>query len=67
MADFLATHHTGTVVEIGTGLNTRHERVDNGQAHWFDLDLHDVIELRRAFFVNTPRRTMIAASVTDGA
>ncbi|WP_059013562.1 class I SAM-dependent methyltransferase [Streptomyces specialis] len=63
--DFLARHPAGTVVEIGTGLNTRHERVDNGRALWFDLDLPDVIELRRAFFTDTPRRRMLAASVTD--
>jgi O-methyltransferase involved in polyketide biosynthesis len=67
VAAFLAEHPTGTVVEIGTGLNTRHERTDNGRARWFDLDLPDVIELRRTFFTDTPRRTMIAASVTDEA
>jgi O-methyltransferase involved in polyketide biosynthesis len=67
VAEFLAEHPTGTVVEIGTGLNTRYERVDNGRARWFDLDLPDVIDLRRAFFTDTPRRTMIAASVTDPA
>ncbi|KOG08778.1 class I SAM-dependent methyltransferase [Streptomyces viridochromogenes] len=67
VADFLAEHPTGTVIEIGTGLNTRYERTDNGQARWFDLDLPDVIELRRTFFTDTPRRTMIAASVTDEA
>ncbi|MDO0911772.1 class I SAM-dependent methyltransferase [Streptomyces sp. DT2A-34] len=67
VADFLAEHPTGTVVEIGTGLNTRYERTDNGQARWFDLDLPDVIELRRTFLTDMPRRTMIAASVTDEA
>ncbi|WP_171116725.1 MULTISPECIES: class I SAM-dependent methyltransferase [unclassified Streptomyces] len=67
VAHFLAEHPTGTVVEIGTGLNTRYERADNGRARWFDLDLPDVIELRRTFFTDTPRRTMIAASVTDVA
>jgi O-methyltransferase involved in polyketide biosynthesis len=36
---FLAEHPAGTVAELGTGLNTRFERVDNGQVHWFDLDL----------------------------
>ena len=46
---FLAAHPAGTVVEIGTGLNTRFERVDNGQVHWFDLDLPDTIDLRRNF------------------
>ncbi|WP_031475521.1 class I SAM-dependent methyltransferase [Streptomyces bicolor] len=67
VAHFLAEHPTGTVVEIGTGLNTRYERTDNGRARWFDLDLPDVIELRRTFFTDTPRRTMIPASVTDAA
>ncbi|MFB9556833.1 class I SAM-dependent methyltransferase [Streptomyces roseoviridis] len=64
--DFLTTHPSGTVVEIGTGLNTRYERVDNGRARWFELDLPDVIEVRRSLFTDTPRRTTIAASVTDG-
>ncbi|MER7408541.1 class I SAM-dependent methyltransferase [Streptomyces sp. NPDC000070] len=67
VTDFLAAHPAGTVVEIGTGLNTRYERTDNGRARWFELDLPDVIELRRAFFADTSRRTMIAASVTDEA
>ncbi|WP_053913190.1 class I SAM-dependent methyltransferase [Streptomyces sp. TP-A0875] len=67
VADFLSAHPDATVVEIGTGLNTRHERVDNGRARWFGLDLPDVIALRRNFFTDSPRRTMIAASVTDEA
>ncbi|MDN3296505.1 class I SAM-dependent methyltransferase [Streptomyces ficellus] len=67
VTDFLGAHPGGTVVEIGTGLNTRFERVDNGRAQWFDLDLPDVIALRRAFFQDVPRRRMIAASVTDGS
>ncbi|MFG3662311.1 class I SAM-dependent methyltransferase [Streptomyces sp. NPDC047706] len=67
VADFLSVHPDGTVVEIGTGLNTRHERLDNGRARWFEIDLPDVIGLRRNFFADTPRRTMIAASVTDEA
>jgi O-methyltransferase involved in polyketide biosynthesis len=62
---FLAAHPAATVVEIGTGLNTRFERVDNGQVHWFDLDLPDTIELRRTFFADTERRRMVAASVLD--
>lgn len=60
---FLNQHPTGTIVEIGCGLNTRFERLDNGQARWFDLDLSDTLALRRQFFQNTPRRTMLEASV----
>ncbi len=62
---FLAAHPAGTVMELGTGLNTRFERVDNGQVHWFDLDLPDTIDLRRTFFADTERRRMVAASVLD--
>jgi O-methyltransferase involved in polyketide biosynthesis len=64
---FLARSPAGTVVEIGTGLNARFERVDNGLVHWIDLDLPDTIELRRGFFEDTDRRRMIAASVLDEA
>jgi O-methyltransferase involved in polyketide biosynthesis len=60
---FLAEHPSGTVVELGTGLNARFERADNGTAHWVDLDLPDTIELRRRFFTDTDRRRMLAASL----
>ena len=45
--DFLIAHPDGVVVHIGCGLDTRFERVDNGRVEWFDLDLPEVIELRR--------------------
>jgi O-methyltransferase involved in polyketide biosynthesis len=62
---FLADHPQGTVVELGCGLNTRFERVDNGSVHWVDVDLPDVVELRRRFFTDSDRRTTVAASVLD--
>ncbi|MGE3619661.1 MAG: class I SAM-dependent methyltransferase [Acidimicrobiia bacterium] len=65
VAAWLAEHPTGTVVEVGAGLNTRFERLDDGQARWFELDLPDVIEVRRRFFADTDRRTTLAASVLD--
>ena len=63
--EFLARHPRGTVVEVGCGLNTRFERIDNGQATWVELDLPDTIALRRQFFADGPRRSMIATSVLD--
>jgi O-methyltransferase involved in polyketide biosynthesis len=65
VSQFLAAHPGGTVVELGTGLNTRFERTDNGSVQWIDLDLPDTIELRRRFFADTERRRMIPASLTD--
>jgi O-methyltransferase involved in polyketide biosynthesis len=62
---FLSRHPEGTVVEIGAGLNTRFERLDNGALHWFDLDLPDAVELRRKFFTDSARRATLAASILD--
>ena len=45
--DFLNRHPKAVVVHIGCGLDARFERVDNGQVEWYDLDLPEVIELRR--------------------
>ncbi|MEU6663988.1 class I SAM-dependent methyltransferase [Streptomyces sp. NPDC046821] len=67
VTDFLTAYPAGTIVELGAGLNTRYERLDNGRARWFDLDLPYVAALRRAFFSDTPRRTTIATSVTETA
>jgi O-methyltransferase involved in polyketide biosynthesis len=46
--DFLARHPDAVVVHIGCGLDTRFERVaEGGQVEWYDLDLPEVIDLRR--------------------
>jgi O-methyltransferase involved in polyketide biosynthesis len=62
---WLREHPAGTVVELGTGLNTRFDRLDNGRVHWFDLDLPDAIALRRRFFSDGERCRMLAGSVVD--
>jgi O-methyltransferase involved in polyketide biosynthesis len=64
---FLSRHPQGTVVEIGAGLNTRFERLDNGVVHWFDLDLPDSVALRRRFFTDSERRATLAASILDSS
>lgn len=63
--EFLSRHPEGTVVEIGAGLNTRFERLDNGTVHWFDLDLPDAVALRQRFLTDSGRRTTLSASVID--
>ncbi|MCA8912466.1 MAG: class I SAM-dependent methyltransferase [Planctomycetes bacterium] len=64
-SQFLERHPEGTVIELGVGLNSRFERVDNGRARWFELDLPDAMELRREFFEDTPQRTMLSGSALD--
>ena len=66
--DFLARHPDAVAVHIGCGLDTRFERVDNGQVEWYDLDLPDVIELRRKLVGGEgARHHFLACSVFDSA
>ena len=64
---FLRRHPDATVVNIGCGLDTTFDRVDNGTVRWYDLDLPDVITLRRNFIPERERRTYIASSFLDDA
>ena len=63
--EFLAENPTGTVVEIGCGLNTRFERLDNGRMRWFDLDVPDTAKMWRRFFSESDRRSLLPVSVFD--
>jgi O-methyltransferase involved in polyketide biosynthesis len=62
---FLEKHPKATIVNIGCGLDTTFERIDNGIIHWYDLDMPDVIELRRKFIQETERRKYITSSFLD--
>ena len=64
---FLEEYPDGSVVNVGCGMDTTFERVDNGRMRWYDLDLPDVIALRRNFISENERRTMIASSFLDEA
>ena len=60
---YLEKYPNATVVNIGCGFDTTFERIDNGKVIWFDLDLPDVIELRRQYILETERRKFISGSV----
>jgi len=62
VTQFLSAHPRATVVNVGCGMDTTFERVDNRTVTWYDLDLPDVIELRRRFIREGPRRHFIADS-----
>jgi len=63
--NFLTKYPQGTIVNIGCGLDTTFERVDNGSLRWYDLDLPDVIELRSRFICENERRRFIASSFLE--
>ncbi len=62
---FLAKHPKGLVLHLGCGLDSRFTRVDNGDVEWYDLDMPEVIDLRKHFFEETARYHMIPSSVTN--
>jgi len=63
--EFLERHPGATFVNLGCGLDTTFERVDNGRLCWYDLDLLDVIELRKKYIPESGRRKSIACSLLD--
>ncbi len=52
-------------INLACGLDDRFSRVDNGKITWYDLDLENVIKIRRQFFEETTRRKIISASMLD--
>jgi len=66
--DFLGRYPEAAVVHIGCGLDSRFDRVDNGQVEWYDLDVPDVIELRRKFIGDEDERyQLLGCSVLEDA
>jgi O-methyltransferase involved in polyketide biosynthesis len=64
---FLARNPAGLVVNLGAGLCTRFFRLDNGQVEWIDLDLPEVIQIKREFLDEQERYRFLAHSVLDHA
>jgi O-methyltransferase involved in polyketide biosynthesis len=66
--DFLSRHPEAVVVHIGCGLDSRFDRVDNGQVEWYDLDVPDVIDLRRKLVGDEGKRYhLLGCSVLEPA
>lgn len=61
ISHYLFIHPKATIVDLGCGLDTSFERTDNGLLNWYDIDLPDVIMLRRKFIKESDRRKSIAS------
>jgi O-methyltransferase involved in polyketide biosynthesis len=64
-SEFIQQHPEATVVNIGCGLDTTFSRIDNGKIMFYELDLPDVIELRKAFYEDSERHQSIASSFLE--
>ncbi len=62
---FLKEFKDGIVINVGCGLESFYYRNDNGYATWYNLDLPEVLELRRKYFKNNPREINLAYDMFD--
>jgi len=60
---FLSRHPDAAIVNIGCGIDTRFDRIDNGKVKFYDLDLPEVISFKKKLVKETPRYHLIASSV----
>jgi len=63
--EFIKKYPDATIVNIGCGLDTTFSRIDNGRILFYELDLPDVISLRKHFFTQSDRHQSIASSFLD--
>jgi O-methyltransferase involved in polyketide biosynthesis len=62
---FLHKHPEALVVNIGCGLDHRFSRIDNGTCKFLDLDLPDIINIKKNIFPSNGRYLQIGQSVFD--
>lgn len=62
---FIRIHPKGTIVNVGAGLDTTFYRVDNNLIQWYNLDLPEVIGLRRKLLPRRPNMQEISKSLLD--
>ncbi len=62
---WMAAHAQATVLELGCGLETQFQRVDDGRVNWFCVDLPEALAVRERFLPSSERCHHIAASVLE--
>ena len=62
---FIEAHSRPVVVNVGCGLDTRFQRIGDGKAVFYDLDLPEVITLRRELIPEQPDNVYIEASLLE--
>ena len=67
LRELIARPPDAVCVNLGCGFDDKFSQLDNGTIEWFDVDLPDQIALRRRFFEDRPRCTMLDGDALDGA
>lgn len=62
---FIKEHPDSQIVNIGCGLDTTFDRAIKKPLMWYDIDLPDVIDLRKKFLPESENRKFIAGSFLE--
>jgi O-methyltransferase involved in polyketide biosynthesis len=65
---FLENNRDGLCINLGCGLDVSFEELEavgDGRFTWVDVDLPDVIAIRRQFFAESAHRRIVAGDITD--
>ncbi len=65
--DWMRRHRGGTVVELGCGLETQFQRIDDGRVQWLCVDVPESIAVRERFLPPAPRCRHLRCSALDTA
>lgn len=65
LSSLLHENPGAVVINLGTGLDTRHSRMKCDNIDWYEIDVPESIELRRHFFSETDRYHFIEQSMFD--
>jgi len=65
VCNFIDRHPHGVIVNLGCGMDTRFQRIDNGSLLFFDLDLPELIAIKRELLPEGERYHQIGCSVFD--
>ena len=63
VGSFTSRHPHAQIVDLGAGLSTRFQRIDNGMLTWIDVDLPEVVSLRETLFPFCDRRRVVGADI----
>lgn len=64
-AAYIAEHPDCSVVNLACGLDDRFSRVDNGKITWYNIDLENVMEIRKTIVPVKERAVEITCSILD--
>ena len=63
--EYINNHFNATVIHLGCGLDSRVLRVNDKYMKWYDVDYKEVIDIRKEYYEENDKYTMISSSILD--